>query len=205
MRILVTGATGFIGGVLANQLAARGDRVRALVRATSRTHALARLGAELAPGDVSDPASLQRAVEGCEGVVHLAGAVKALSKAELFRANAGGTRNVVEACARTGCRLVYVSSLAAAGPSLGGRPRREEDPPAPVSSYGESKLAGEAAVRAAAGRCPPPSFAHRWSTARATRSSCRSSSGWRGSGSSSGRDPLRSASAWCTWRTCVAA
>jgi len=154
VRVLVTGATGFIGGVLAGQLAARGDRVRALVRAASQTHELARLGVELAPGDVGDPASLRRAVDGCEGVVHLAGAVKALSGAELFRANADGTRNVVEACARTGCRLVYVSSLAAAGPSTGGRPRREEDPPAPVSRYGESKLAGESAVRAAVGRVP---------------------------------------------------
>lgn len=154
MRVLVTGATGFIGGVLAGQLAARGDRVRALVRAASHTDELARLGVEFAPGDVADPDSLRRAVEGCEGVVHLAGAVKALSGAELFRANAGGTRNVAEACARAGCRLLYVSSLAAAGPALGGRPLREEDPPAPVSRYGESKLAGEAAVRAVAGRMP---------------------------------------------------
>lgn len=154
MRILVTGATGFIGGVLARQLVARGDRVRALVRASSRTRELAQLGVELAHGDVADPASLRRAVEGCEGVVHLAGAVKALSTAELFRANADGTRNVAEACARTGCRLVYVSSLAAAGPALCGRPRTEEDLPAPVSRYGQSKLAGEAAVRAASGRAP---------------------------------------------------
>jgi nucleoside-diphosphate-sugar epimerase len=154
LRVLVTGATGFIGGALAGQLTARGDRVRALVRASSRTHELARLGVELVPGDVADPASLGRAVEGCEAVVHLAGAVKALSGAELFRANADGTRNVAEACARTGCRLVYVSSIAAAGPALDGRPRAEEDPPAPVSRYGESKLAGEAAVRAASRWAP---------------------------------------------------
>jgi nucleoside-diphosphate-sugar epimerase len=154
VRVLVTGATGFIGGVLAGQLAARGDRVRALVRASSRTDELARLGAELAHGDVADPASLRRAVEGCEGVVHLAGAVKALSSAELFRANADGTRNVAEACAQAGCRLVYVSSIAAAGPALGGRPRTEEDPPAPVSRYGQSKLAGEAAVRVVSRSAP---------------------------------------------------
>jgi len=154
VRILVTGATGFIGGGLARQLVARGDRVRALVRTSSRTRELAQLGVELVHGDVADPASLRGAVEGCEGVVHLAGAVKALSAAELFRANADGTRNVAEACARTGCRLVYVSSLAAAGPALCGRPRTEEDLPAPVSRYGQSKLAGEEAVRVVSGRAP---------------------------------------------------
>ncbi len=154
MRVLVTGATGFIGAALAEALAARGDRVRALVRPTSRTAGLERLGAELARGDVRDPATLPAAVEGCEAVVHLAGAVKALRGSELFQANAEGTRNVAEACARAlrAPRLVYVSSLAAAGPATDGRPRREDDPPAPVSRYGESKLAGERAVRAVAER-----------------------------------------------------
>ncbi len=153
MRVLVTGATGFIGGALASALAARGDRVRALVRPTSRTAALAAQGAELASGDVADPASLRSAVEGCDAVVHLAGAVKALRDRDLFLANAEGTRNVVAACvaATARPRLVYVSSLAAAGPAPSGRSRTEEDPPAPVSRYGESKLAGERAVRAAAG------------------------------------------------------
>lgn len=153
MRVLVTGATGFIGGALAGALAARGDRVRALVRPTSRTAALSAQGVELAPGDVADPASLRSAVEGCDAVVHLAGAVKALRDRDLFLANAEGTRHVVAACAAATARprLVYVSSLAAAGPAPSGRSRTEEDPPAPVSRYGESKLAGERAVRAAAG------------------------------------------------------
>ena len=154
MRVLVTGATGFIGGALASLLAARGDRVRALVRPSSRTEALSALGAELAPGDVGDPASLQAAVEGCDAVVHLAGAVKALRDRELFQANGEGTRHVVAACAAAAAppRLVYVSSLAAAGPATAGRARVEDDPPAPVSRYGESKLAGERAVRLAAGK-----------------------------------------------------
>lgn len=154
MRVLVTGATGFIGAALAERLTARGDRVRALVRATSRTVALERLGAELVRGDVREASTLPPAVEGCDAVVHLAGAVKALRPSEFFAANGEGTRHVAEACARAAQppRLVYVSSLAAAGPAREGRPRREADPPAPVSRYGESKLAGERAVRAVAER-----------------------------------------------------
>ncbi len=149
MRILVTGATGFIGTALVERLVARGDRVRALVRPTSRTAALQALGVELAPGDVADVRSLTAAIEGCDRVFHLAGAVKALTRDELFRANIDGTRNVAIACAAapTPPLLVYVSSLAAAGPARAGRPRREDDAVAPVSRYGESKLAGEEAIR----------------------------------------------------------
>ena len=154
MRVLVTGATGFIGAALAERLVARGDRVRALVRPTSRTGELERLGAELARGDVCELSTVDAAVEGCDWVIHLAGAIKALGTDELFRANAEGTRNVALACAAAARPpvLVYVSSLAAAGPSRDGRPRIEEDAPAPVSRYGESKLAGEQAVRAVSGR-----------------------------------------------------
>lgn len=153
MRVLVTGATGFIGGRLAGRLAAAGHQVRALVRDPARAAPLAALGVELAPGELGDPRALAAAVEGCTLVVHLAGLVKALSAADLFRVNAEGTRALARACAeaRPRPRLVLVSSLAAAGPAPG-RPRREEDPPVPVSRYGESKLAGEAAARELAGR-----------------------------------------------------
>ena len=154
MRVLVTGATGFIGTALSERLAARGDQVRALVRPTSRTAALERLGSELVRGDVADPAALAAAVDGCQLVVHLAGAVKALHVSEFYQANGEGTRRVADACAGAAHppRLVYVSSLAAAGPARNGRPRREDDAPEPVSHYGESKLAGERAVRAVAER-----------------------------------------------------
>ncbi len=153
MRFLLTGATGFIGTALAERLAAGGHAVRALVRPTSVTGALLRLGAELTPGNVLDAASVRAAVDGCDAVIHLAGLVKALTPAELLACNATGTGNVAEACAAAARppRLVYLSSLSAAGPSVNGRPRVEEDPPAPVSLYGESKLAGEVAVRAVAG------------------------------------------------------
>jgi nucleoside-diphosphate-sugar epimerase len=107
------------------------------------------MGAELALGDVTRPESLESAVPDVDAVVHLAGLVKAVTREELFGVNARGTRTLAEAVARTGKpKFVLVSSLAAAGPSMPGRPRAESDPPAPVSSYGQSKLAAEEELRA---------------------------------------------------------
>jgi len=154
VRYLLTGGTGFIGQNLAGKIVARGHRVRALVRASSRTAGLEALGVELARGDVTCPDALPGAVDGCDVVVHLAGLVKAIGREEYLRVNALGTRALALACAgaRHRPRLVLVSSLAAAGPAAPGRPRREEDPPAPVSLYGESKLAAEREVQGVAGR-----------------------------------------------------
>ena len=149
MRFLVTGASGFIGSTLAALLVSRGTKVRALVRRSSRREGLERLGAEVAFGDVTDEASLPAAVDGCDVVVHLAGLVKALGRRQLFRVNVEGTRHVARACAGAARPpiLILVSSLAAAGPSGPSRPRVEEDAPAPVSRYGESKLLAEEALR----------------------------------------------------------
>ena len=151
-RWLLTGATGFIGQAIAARLLARGDRVRALVRDPARARELAAAGAELAVGDVSRPETLPAAVDGVELVVHVAGLVKAVTREELFRVNAGGARALARAAAAAGRPpFVLVSSLAAAGPARPGRPRKEEDEPAPVSAYGESKLAAEDALRELAG------------------------------------------------------
>ena len=148
MRWLITGATGFIGTTLAERLLGRGDEVRALVRDPSRAHDLRAMGAELVRGDMSQPETVARSVPDVDAVVHLAGLVKAVTREELFAVNAEGTRCLAEVAARSGRpRFVLVSSLAAAGPSLPGRPRVETDRPAPVSAYGQSKLAAEEAVR----------------------------------------------------------
>ena len=122
MRWLVTGATGFIGTTLVERLIARGDEVRALVRDPGRARELRSMGAELVTGDVSRPESLDGAVPDVDAVVHLAGLVKALTREELFRVNAEGTRALAAAATRSGRpRFVLVSSLAAAGPSEIGR------------------------------------------------------------------------------------
>lgn len=148
MRWLVTGATGFIGTTLVERLLARGDEVRALVRDTSRASELRAMGADLVRGDVSRSDSLSDAVPEVDVVVHLAGLVKALTREEFFAVNVEGTRSLARVAAQSGrTKFVLVSSLAAAGPSAPGRRRLETDRPAPVSLYGQSKLAAEDALR----------------------------------------------------------
>jgi len=155
-RVLITGATGFIGGHLAAALVRRGDSVKCLVRSKYKARQLAGMGAQLIEGDVNAPDSLAAVVKDVDCAYHLAGAVRSLTGKEMWRVNAGGTRAIVDACAALGTppTLVLVSSLSAAGPSAPDHPRRESDPCRPVSNYGRSKRAGEAAAANAAGRLP---------------------------------------------------
>ena len=156
MRALVTGATGFIGQHLVRKLAQRGDEVTCLVRPTSNLAALAPYPVRFAPGDVTDPVNLQTAVANCDVVYHLAGVTTALRRAEMFRVNADGVSNVAQACAArlTPPRLILVSSLAASRPAHDGRAVCESDQPAPVSTYGRSKRAGELAAEKHAADVP---------------------------------------------------
>jgi nucleoside-diphosphate-sugar epimerase len=154
MRVLLTGGSGFLGSFVAEQLAADGHVVRALVRPRSDRRVLERLGGiEFAPGAIEDPASLGPAVDGADAVVHVAGIVKARRPSEFFEVNTQGTKNLLEAAAGRGVgRFVYVSSLAAVGPSLDGTPVPDDVEPRPVTHYGRSKLEAERAVLAAKDR-----------------------------------------------------
>jgi dihydroflavonol-4-reductase len=145
-RALVTGANGFIGSHLAESLLKASCAVRCLVRKTSVLSWIEDLDVELAYGDLDDPASLEKAVNGVDWIFHLAGKIKAFSRDEFFKANAAGTENLLGAAEKSAAglkRFVYVSSLAASGPGPGGRAINENDPPRPLTWYGESKLEGE--------------------------------------------------------------
>lgn len=157
MKVLLTGGSGFLGSYVAEQLAAEGHAVRALVRPKSDKSVLSRLpGVEFAAGAIEDAASLKPALEGVDAVVHVAGIVKARRAADFFAVNTQGTKNLLEAAlARGGLhRFVYVSSLAAVGPSVDGTPVPDDADPKPVTQYGRSKLEAERAVLAASDRLP---------------------------------------------------
>lgn len=121
-RVLVTGATGFIGSHVVRALAARGDDVRVTVRGSSRADALAGLDVERVTADVTDRAAMRRAVRRIDRVFHVAGTTNLrLPPEQLMRINAEGTRTVMEACLAEGVeRAVHVSSVAAIGPARRG-------------------------------------------------------------------------------------
>ena len=156
-EVLITGANGFLGTNLAELLIARGYSVSGLVREQS---SLGRLDPQRIKiyrfNGFDDARAIRRAVSGKSFVFNLAGATRALDAKTFFRVNRDGTRRLFEACADMDSPpvVVHVSSLAAAGPSDGIRPRIESDPSAPVSDYGKSKRAGEWVVREFADRVP---------------------------------------------------
>lgn len=149
MRVLVTGASGMLGGATARALAARGDDVTVLQRRPSG------LGLREVQADVSDPDAVRAAVEGHDAVVHLAAKVNITGAwADYQRINVEGTRAVVEACRATGvARLVDVSSpsVAHAGSSLVGAGAGPADPDAARGPYARSKAAAELLALAADG------------------------------------------------------
>jgi len=146
MKVLVTGASGFVGSTLCDELSKRGHEVKALMRKTSLVTNLTMAKLETVTGSLGDPDSLAEAVKDVEVIFHVAGVVAALTTKDFFRANAEGTKNLIEAAKKNSPglkRFVYVSSLAAAGPSLADKPHLEHFSALPVSDYGASKLAGE--------------------------------------------------------------
>lgn len=145
-RVLVTGATGFVGSSLVPALAHHGDlSLRATVRPTSDVNVLDALPVERIETDLHDPAGLRRAVHDSDIVVHLAALTRARNEAAFREVNVEGTRRLVDAIRHDGRvrRLVYLSSMAAVGPARDGRPVAPEDVPHPVTAYGRSKLEGE--------------------------------------------------------------
>jgi dihydroflavonol-4-reductase len=154
---LVTGASGFLGWHVAHVLAERGHRVRALCRPASQ---LRELEVERVEGDLRDPDSLRRAVEGCELVFHVAADYRLWSKhpADLYASNVDGTRNLLEAAARAKVeRVVYTSTVGCIGMPAG----RSGDEQTPVSiadmagHYKRSKwLAEQVALEKAAAGLP---------------------------------------------------
>jgi nucleoside-diphosphate-sugar epimerase len=120
MRIFITGATGFIGGRVAEKLRERGDDVVALVRSPEKAGRLRELGCELVEGDLSSTGAIKGGLEGADACIHAAAIYKVgIPKKErqpMFESNVNGTENVLDAAVEAGAgRIVYVSTVAVFG------------------------------------------------------------------------------------------
>ncbi|CAN5673831.1 NAD(P)-dependent oxidoreductase [soil metagenome] len=154
-RVLLTGATGFVGPHAARAFSSEGFAVRALVRSPERARELEPLGAEIRIGDLQDSEVMGRACSDVDVVVHMAALTHARDEAAYRAVNVAGTRLLLDAALsaeRGPRRFIYLSSLAAVGPAVDRRPVDAGTAPRPLTAYGRSKLDGECVCERAAGR-----------------------------------------------------
>ncbi len=149
MKAFVTGATGFLGSHIARVLADQGADLRLLVRPTSNLKNLEGLKADTATGDLRDPASLEKAIKGCETVFHVAADYRLWVRDpdEMYRSNVEGTRAILDAARKNGVRrVVYTSSVATVGFTSNGFPADEDSPVSladMIGPYKRSKFMAE--------------------------------------------------------------
>jgi nucleoside-diphosphate-sugar epimerase len=149
-RFFVTGATGFIGSWVAQQLVETGQQVTCLVRKTSNLKWLKDLPVEYHYGSLLEPQTLKDGVQSADYVLHIAGVTKALSPEEFYKGNVQATRNLLEMIREENPgikKFVHVSSQAAMGPSPSTAPADEESPMQPLTDYGRSKMQSEHVAR----------------------------------------------------------
>lgn len=158
-KILLTGATGFIGRHIARRLCLEERAVvRVFLRNSAKAEEFLKLNAEVVPGDLSDPASVERAVEGSTLVIHAAAQVSSVPSRETFeRSNIAGTENLLRAAGAAGvARFVHVSSIAVFGLATSGEITDQSPRLHSGDAYGDTKLDAEERVLACAreGRLP---------------------------------------------------
>jgi dihydroflavonol-4-reductase len=155
MLAFVTGATGFVGSHVARVLAEQGADLRLLVRSSSDPKNIQALKADKVIGDLRDPESLERAMEGCDVVFHVAADYRLWVRdpEQMYRSNVEGTRSILEAARKNHVRrVVYTSSVATMGFTGNGHPANEDSPVALANMIGPYKrskfMAEELAIAA---------------------------------------------------------
>jgi len=142
LKAFITGATGFLGSHVARVLAEQGADLRLLVRPTSNLRNLEGLKAETAVGDLREPASLEKAMAGCDAVFHVAADYRLWVRDpdDMYRSNVEGTRAILEAARKNRVpRVVYTSSVATIGFTHSGAPADEDSPVSLADMIGHYK------------------------------------------------------------------
>jgi UDP-glucose 4-epimerase len=152
-KILITGASGFIGSILAEEAVKRNYELYAGIRSTSDRSLLQNLGAKILEMNLADKSSLEKLFHELSNktgtfdyIIHNAGITKAKAIKDFDTVNFGYTKNLADALTETGFvpgKFVYMSSLAALGPGNGSHPIDEKKIPQPITAYGKSKLRSE--------------------------------------------------------------
>jgi UDP-glucose 4-epimerase len=152
-KILITGASGFIGSALVEEAVKRNYEVYAGVRSTSKRTFLQELGVKILEINLGDSAALEKLFNELKYqnikfnyIIHNAGITKAKSTEDFHSVNFVYTKNLINALTESGCipdKFVYMSSLAALGPGIGNIPIDEKKIPQPITAYGKSKLLSE--------------------------------------------------------------
>lgn len=150
-KVFITGATGFIGSHLADELIKKNHTIKCLVRKSSNLKWLKDKPVELVYGDFFDDKVLEDALKDVDYVYHVAGVTFAKKREDFYRGNVDATKNLLEICLRINPdlkRFVHVSSQAAVGPSFDpNNPVDETKDYAPLTTYGKSKMEAEKLVR----------------------------------------------------------
>lgn len=143
--VFVTGGSGFTGGHLCRILVARGYKVKALARQSSKVHQLKKLGVEIVTGDLSNLENQNGAFNDVDIVFHVAAAFRqeGISKEQFWKVNVNGTRALLEAAKKSNVeRFVHCSTVGVQG-EIDNPPAKESDPYKPGDHYQESKMEGE--------------------------------------------------------------
>ncbi|MEN6444424.1 MAG: NAD-dependent epimerase/dehydratase family protein [Candidatus Cloacimonas sp.] len=148
MKIAITGANGFVGSNLVKHFLSTGFEVKALIRA-SASSAFIPPQAQIERVDYNNPISLSTALRGIDIIIHNAGKTKALNSEQMFKANVGITEKIVSVMNNLPeqQQLIYLSSQAATLPCQNNVPLKEDEPCAPITCYGKSKLAAEQMIQ----------------------------------------------------------
>ena len=153
MRILLTGATGFIGSAILRQLIQRGDNVHVLVRPNSNKKNLRGLDCKIFLGDLKDLSSIEPAIKTCQVLMHVAADYRlwALNPEELTTTNVDGTKNIMTAAINANVKkIIYTSSVATLGKNRNNMPANEDTPSSlsdMIGVYKKSKFLAEQEVR----------------------------------------------------------